>query len=72
MVPLYREPQYTFRFTDDRLILRFHLDGVEPGCRVSVFKMAPATGERLGLLATAIVGEDGWVEFARADPCPCR
>jgi hypothetical protein len=31
--------------------------------RVSVFKMDPATGERLGLLTTGIVGEGGWVEL---------
>src|SRR5262249_23244665 len=28
-----------------------------------VFKIDPGTGERLGLLATAIVGEGGWVDL---------
>jgi hypothetical protein len=30
---------------------------------VEVFKIEPATGERLGLLATATVGEAGWVDL---------
>jgi hypothetical protein len=30
---------------------------------VSVFKIDPGTGERLGLLATAAVGEGGWVDL---------
>ena len=63
MIPLYEDPCFTFRFADDRLIPRFHLEGVEAGRRVSVFKMDPGTGERLGLLATATVGEGGWVEL---------
>ena len=63
MLPLYEDPWFTFRFADDRIIPRFHLEGVEVGRRVSVFKIDPATGERLGLLATAMVGEDGWVEL---------
>jgi hypothetical protein len=61
MIPLHHDPWFTFRFADDRLIPRFHLDGVEAGRRVSVFKIDPGTGERLGLLATATVGESGWV-----------
>src|SRR6266576_832956 len=63
MVPLYEDPHFTFRFADDRLIPRFHLEGVEAGRRVSVFKIDPDTGERLGLLATATVGEGGWVDL---------
>ena len=35
MLPLYVEPWYTFRFADDRLIPRFHLEGVQPGRRVA-------------------------------------
>jgi hypothetical protein len=53
-----------FRFAEARIILRFHLEGVEPGRRVSVFKIDPGTGERLGLSATGAVGEDGWVNLA--------
>jgi hypothetical protein len=63
MLPLYEDPCFTFRFADDRLIPRFHLEGVEAGRRVSIFKIDPGTGERLCLLATATVGEDGWVDL---------
>ncbi len=63
MVPLYHDPHFTFRFTDDRIISRFHLEGVEAGQCVSVFKIDAGTGERLGLLATAAVGEGGWVDL---------
>lgn len=61
MLPLYREPHFTFRFGHDRIIPRFHLEGVEAGWRVSVFKLDPATNERLGLIATATVSDGGWV-----------
>ena len=63
MLPLYRESHFTFRFADDRIIPRFHLEGIEAGRRVSGFKIDPVTSERLGLLATAIVGEGGWVDL---------
>ena len=63
MLPLHRDPHYTFRFADDRIIPRFHLEGVEAGRRVSVFKLDPATNERLDLIATATVGEGGWVDL---------
>jgi hypothetical protein len=63
MLPLYQDPHFTFRFADDRIIPRFHLDGVEAGRRISVFKIDPGTGERLGLLATATAGEGGWVDL---------
>ena len=64
MRPLYEDPHFTFRFADDRLIPRFHLEGVEAGRRVLVFRIDPATGEWLGLLATATVGGAGWVDLA--------
>jgi hypothetical protein len=64
VLPLYQDPWFTFRFAADRIIPRFHLEGVEAGRRVSVFKIDPGTGERLGLLATATVGEAGWVDLA--------
>jgi hypothetical protein len=64
MIPLYHDPHFTFRFADDRIIPMIHLEGVEAGQRVSVFKIDPTTGERMGLLATATVGEGGWVELA--------
>lgn len=63
MRPLYEDPHFTFRFADDRIIPRFHLEGVEAGQRVKVYKIDPGTGERLGLLATATVGEGGWVDL---------
>ena len=64
MRPLYEDPHFTFRFADDRIIPRFHLEGVPTGRPVSVFRIDPGTGERLGLLATATVDEDGWVNLA--------
>ncbi len=63
MLLLHHDPHFTFRFADDRIIHRFHLEGVEAGRRVEVFKIDPGTGERLGLLATAAVGEGGWVDL---------
>jgi hypothetical protein len=64
MIPLHEDPWFTFRFADSRIIPRFHLEGVEAGRRVSVFKIDPGTGERLGLLVTATVGEGGWVDLS--------
>lgn len=64
MVPLYRESYFTFRFADDRIIPRFHLEGVRPGQRVSVFDLDPDTGAQRALLVTAIAGENGWVDVA--------
>lgn len=64
MIPLYEDSWFTFRFDEDRIIPRFHLDGVEAGRQVQVFKIDSASGERLGLLATASVGEGGWVDLA--------
>ena len=61
-LPLHHDPHFTFRFADDRLIPRFHLEGVEAGRHVSVFKIDPDTDENLGLLATATVGAGGWVD----------
>ena len=65
MPPLYEDPCFTFRFADDRIISRFHLEGVEVGRRVSVFKIDPCNSERLDMLATAIVGDGGWVELTQ-------
>jgi hypothetical protein len=61
MIPLHRDPGFTFRFAEDRLIPRFHLEGVEAGRRVSVYKIDRGTSARLGLMATATVGDCGWV-----------
>jgi hypothetical protein len=70
MIPLYRDPEFTFRFADDRIITRFCLEEVAPGNKVAVFRLDPETGRRLGLLATATVGDAGWVEVA--DPIVMR
>jgi hypothetical protein len=64
MTPLYQDAWFTFSFADDRIIPRFHLEGVEAGRQVSVYKIDPHTGDRLGLLATGIVGNGGWVDLA--------
>jgi hypothetical protein len=64
MKPLYEDPWYTFRFADDRIIPCFHLEGVEVGRQVFVFRIDPDTGERLVLLAIAVVGDGGWVDLA--------
>ena len=63
MIPLHRDPHFTFRFADDRIIPRFHLEGVEAGRRISLFKLDPATSEPLGRIATATVGDGGWVDL---------
>jgi hypothetical protein len=63
MLPLHQDSYFTFRFGDDRIIRRFHLEGVEAGRRVVVYKIDPDTGERLALLATACVGDGGWVDL---------
>ena len=67
MLPLYHDPHFTFRFAEDRIIPRFHREGIEARRRVFVFKIDPGTGERLGLLARATAGEDGWVDLGGAD-----
>jgi hypothetical protein len=60
---LYEDPHFTFRFADDRVIHHFHLEGVKAGRRVSVLKIDAVSGERLGLLATATVGDGGCVDL---------
>lgn len=65
MTPLHHEPHFTFRFAQDRIILRFHLEEVEAGQRVSVFKSDPGTGMQMSLLTTATVGEGGWADLQK-------
>src|SRR5690242_11548634 len=73
MTPLYQDPHFTFRFAEDRLIPRFHREGVEAGRRISAFQIDPGTGERLGLLMTAAVGEGaGWTWLSRSSCRPAR
>ena len=62
MTPLYRDPHFVFRFADDRIVPRFHLDGVGAGQRVAVYALTP-TGGPAGLIATAAAGDGGWVEL---------
>lgn len=63
MIPLYEEPCFTFRFDDNRVIQRFHLESVEAGRQVSVFKFDTITQDKLGLLATVTASEGGWVDL---------
>jgi hypothetical protein len=64
MRPFYSESHLTFRLADDRIIPRFHLEGVEIGERVGVFRLDPVTGEQLGLIASATTGQGGWLDLA--------
>jgi hypothetical protein len=64
MLPLYHDPHFTFRFADDRIIPRFHLEGVEAGRRVAVSRLDPVTGGRRDRIATATTGDGGWVDLA--------
>jgi hypothetical protein len=64
VLPLYRDPHFTFRFASDRLVDRFHLEGVEPGTPVSVFALESAMRERGELIVTAVTGDGGWVDLA--------
>ena len=63
MFPLYQDSQYTFRFADDRLIPRFHLEGVSPGRLVDVYWLDPETGTRRTLIVRGVAGQDGWVDL---------
>jgi hypothetical protein len=62
MKNLHQDPWFTFRFAENRIIPRFHLEGVLPGSQVSVIKIDPESGKRLDFLTTATVGDDGWVD----------
>lgn len=63
MISLYHDPHFTFRFVEDRIIPKFHLEGVESGRKVEIFQLDPKTGERTRLLTTASVEKGGWVEL---------
>lgn len=65
MIPLHHDPHFTFRFADDRIIPRFHLEGVGAGRWVDVFRIDPTTGDRLGLLTTGLAGDGGWVDVKK-------
>ena len=72
MLPLYHDPHFTFRFADDRIIPRFHLEGVEAGRRVAVFRIDPATGVRLGLPEPLVVRAGGFVRLSLVAECGVR
>ena len=59
MTPLYRDPGFAFRFADDRLIDRVHLDGVAAGTPVTLTDLH--TGD---VLAEGVAGDGGWVPLA--------
>lgn len=63
MLPLYRDPYFTFHFGDDRIVPRFHLDGVAAGVRVSVYRLDATPETCSELLATATADEGGWVDL---------
>jgi hypothetical protein len=63
MIPLYHQPWFEFRFAENRIIPRFHLEGIESGRRVVVIKVNPDSRELLEELAIATVGEGGWVDL---------
>lgn len=63
VLPLYRDPCFTFRFADDRSIGRIHLEGVQSGRRVILYKIDAETGDRLGLLTMGSVGTMGWTDL---------
>jgi len=65
MLPFYQDPWFSFRFADDWIIPRFHLEGVQPGSQVSVIKIDPESGKRQRLLVTATVGDGGWVDLPK-------
>lgn len=65
MLPLYREPGFTFRFAEDRIIPRFYLEGVAQGTEIVIHAIDSATSQRLGMLGTATVGDGGWVELPK-------
>lgn len=66
MIELYRDEDFTFRFAEPRVVGRFHLEGAAAGTVVAVRRLA-TPGDVVGeLLATATVGEGGWVEVTPA------
>lgn len=66
MITLYRDDDFTFRFAEPRIVGRFHLEGVAPGTAVAVRRLATPGDVVGGLLATATVGDGGWVEVTPA------
>jgi hypothetical protein len=66
VIPLHEDPFFTFRFAQDRIIPRFHLEGVSAGRLVRVYSADAKTLKPIHVLATAVVGESGWVDLPQA------
>jgi hypothetical protein len=64
MKPLYQSPWFTFRFAEDRIIDRFHLEGVPVGQRISIHWFDTATNTRGDSIGFASADATGWVELA--------
>jgi uncharacterized protein (UPF0548 family) len=64
IIPLYYDPHFTFRFSENRIIPRFHLEGVAAGRNVSIYMIDPGTLDRQNLLTMATTGKDGWVDLS--------
>ena len=63
MLPLYIDNGFRFRFAEDRIIPRFHLEGVRLGAIVIIYRIDPIQGEMDEVLQRAVVGDSGWVEL---------
>jgi hypothetical protein len=61
MMVLHADPHDAVRFAHDRVIPRFHLEGIPAGTPVAVYRIDPVTEQRHDLLTTATVGDGGWV-----------
>ena len=66
MLPLYRDPGWTFPFAESRLIPRFFLPGATPGTTVDVHRRDPATGRPGEMIASGLVEADEGVAFEPA------
>jgi hypothetical protein len=65
MIPLYRAPDFTFFFAEDRIVGRFHLDGIEPNRTVVILRL-DSQQQRGEQIATGTTGLGGWVELSEA------
>ncbi|VTR97972.1 hypothetical protein [Tuwongella immobilis] len=64
MIPLFSELEFRFRFAEERIVPRFHLEGIAPGVRIAIFALtaSDAAGESRGdWLMDALVGDASWV-----------
>jgi hypothetical protein len=65
MIPLYCDTHFSFGFDDDRVIPKFHLEGVGMGVKVDVFHIDPVSRLRLELLTSGVTGVGGWVDLVK-------